>query len=154
MSHGASRVMGSASLRLPSKKWIGNYFGDFRNGYSLGNFLARKVKARSRVWRFCQKSDQRSPTFAMRSSKLRKVNCSAEMLVESSSGERGVETVALGKARTEYAQASGLPLAFCRASIRMRPLGRLLTVRSNVVSFGFSEATRRPTTSANVRVCS
>src|SRR5580693_5754157 len=132
---GASRMMGIALLRLPSKNCIGNRFGNYINDYSFGNFLARRVRARSRVWRFCQKSDQRSPTFAMRSAKLRRVNCSAEMLVESSSGERGVETVALGKARTEYAQASGLPLAFCRASIRMWPLGRLLTVRSNVVSF-------------------
>src|SRR5579862_3366366 len=69
--------------------------------YSFGNFLARSSRARSRVWRFFQKSAHRSPTLAMRSSKLRSVNCSAEILVVSSSGVSGVETVAFGNARTE-----------------------------------------------------
>src|SRR6266446_9049429 len=85
--------------------------------------------ASSSRWRRFQKSAQRSPFSFRRAKTVFMFNVSGRKLGRNSRGNKGAETGACGKARTEYAAASGRPWAFCCTSINTRPVGRFATIR-------------------------
>ena len=78
-----------------------------------GKRLLRSSMACSKRWRRFQKSPQRSPFSFRRAKTVFMFNASGRKPGRNSRGNRGAETGACGKARTEYAAARGRPWAFC-----------------------------------------